>query len=116
MLAVAEEYLAPLRHAGIDTLVLGCTHYPFLKGAISYVMGPDVSLVSSDTETANDVYRQLVSRDLLAGPDAASTHIYEATGDSADDFVALANRLMGREVHDVQLVRTGAIHLPLPAS
>ncbi|MGC5170924.1 glutamate racemase [Microbacterium sp. DT81.1] len=116
VLAVAEGYLAPLRHAGIDTLVLGCTHYPFLKGAISYVMGPDVSLVSSDTETANDVYRQLVSRDLLAGANAASTHIYEATGDSADDFVALANRLMGREVHDVQLVRTGAIDLPLAAS
>ena len=116
VLAVAEEYLAPLRHAGIDTLVLGCTHYPFLEGAISYVMGPDVSLVSSDTETAKDVYRQLVSRDLLAGADAASTHIYEATGDSADDFVALANRLMGREVHDVQLVRTGAIDLPLAAS
>ena len=66
LLRVAEEYLAPLRHAGIDTLVLGCTHYPFLEGAISYVMGPDVSLVSSDIETAKDVYRQLVSRDLLA--------------------------------------------------
>lgn len=116
VLALAEQYLAPLRHAGIDTLVLGCTHYPFLKGAISYVMGPDVSLVSSDTETANDVYRQLVSRNLLAGPDASPTHVYEATGDSADEFVALAQRLMGREVHDVRLVQTGAIHLPHPAS
>ena len=72
VLAVAEEYLSPLRHAGVDTLVLGCTHYPFLEGAISYVMGSEVSLVSSDTETAKDVYRQLVSRDLLAGPDAAT--------------------------------------------
>src|SRR6187431_3464217 len=84
VLAVAEEYLAPLRHADVDTLVLGCTHYPFLEGAISYVMGPDVSLVSSDTETAKDVYRQLVSRDLLASSDAAPRHVYEATGDSAD--------------------------------
>ena len=109
VLAVAEEYLAPLRHAGVDTLVLGCTHYPFLEGAISYVMGPDVSLVSSDTETAKDVYRQLVSRDLMAGPDAAATHIYEATGDSADEFLSLAHRLMGREVREVQLVHTGAI-------
>ncbi|MFT4219868.1 MAG: glutamate racemase [Microbacterium sp.] len=112
LLAAAEEYLAPLRHAGVDTLVLGCTHYPFLKGAISYVMGPDVSLVSSDTETANDVYRQLVSRGLLAGPDAAPTRVYEATGDSADDFLLLAHRLMGREVRDVKLVQTGAIDLP----
>jgi glutamate racemase len=112
VLAVAEEYLAPLRHAGVDTLVLGCTHYPFLEGAISYVMGPEVSLVSSDTETAKDVYRQLVSRDLLAGPDAAARHVYEATGASADDFLRLAHRLMGREVTDVRLVQTGAIDLP----
>ncbi len=112
VLAVAEEYLAPLRHAGVDTLVLGCTHYPFLEGAISYVMGEGVSLVSSDSETAKDVYRQLVSRDLLAGPDAAATHVYEATGTSADDFVTLAHRLMGREIRDVQLVQTGAIDLP----
>lgn len=112
VLAVAEEYLAPLRAAGVDTLVLGCTHYPFLEGAISYVMGPEVSLVSSDTETAKDVYRQLVSRDLLAGPDASPTHVYEATGDSADEFLRLAHRLMGREVREVQLVQTGAIELP----
>jgi glutamate racemase len=114
VLAVAEEYLAPLRHAGVDTLVLGCTHYPFLEGAISYVMGPDVSLVSSDSETAKDVYRQLVSRDLLAGPDAVATHVYEATGDSADDFIRLADRLMGRGVSSVRLVQTGAIDLPHP--
>jgi glutamate racemase len=112
VLAVAEEYLAPLRHAGVDTLVLGCTHYPFLEGAISYVMGPDVSLVSSDTETAKDVYRQLVSRDLLAGPDAEPQHVYEATGASADEFLSLAHRLMGREVSSVRLVQTGAIEIP----
>ncbi len=112
VLAVAEEYLALLRHAGVDTLVLGCTHYPFLEGAISYVMGEGVSLVSSDTETAKDVYRQLVSRNLLAGPDAVPTHLYEATGNSADEFLRLAHRLMGREVRDVQLVQTGAIDLP----
>ena len=112
VLAVAEQYLAPLRHAGVDTLVLGCTHYPFLEGAISYVMGPDVSLVSSDTETAKDVYRQLVSRDLLAGPDAEPQHVYEATGASADEFLDLAHRLMGREVSAVRVVQTGAIDLP----
>jgi glutamate racemase len=111
VLAAAEEYLAPLRHAGVDTLVLGCTHYPFLKGAISYVMGPDVSLVSSDSETAKDVYRQLVSRDLLAGPHAVPQHEYEATGAQTNDFIALANRLLGREVRDVRLVRTGTIDL-----
>ena len=112
VLAVAEDYLAPLRHADVDTLVLGCTHYPFLEGAISYVMGPDVSLVSSDTETAKDVYRQLVSRDLLAGPDATAHHDYQATGTSAEEFLRLAHRLMGREISSVRLVQTGAIDLP----
>ena len=112
VLAVAEGYLAPLRDAGVDTLVLGCTHYPFLRGAISYVMGDGVSLVSSDDETAADVYRQLVRSDLLASSDAVPSYVYEATGASADDFTALANRLMGREVRDVQLVQTGVITLP----
>lgn len=112
VLAVAEEYLAPLREADVDTLVLGCTHYPFLEGAISYVMGPEVSLVSSDTETAKDVYRQLVSGGLLAGPDARTHHVYEATGDSADDFLRLADRLIGHGVSSVRLVQTGAIDLP----
>lgn len=112
VLTVAEEYLAPLRHADVDTLVLGCTHYPFLEGVISFVMGPDVTLVSSDTETSKDVYRQLVSRGLLAERGTRPTRVYEATGDSADEFLTLAHRLMGREVSDVRLVHTGAIDLP----
>jgi glutamate racemase len=111
VLAVAEEYLAPLRAAGIDTLVLGCTHYPFLKGAIGYVMGDGVSLVSSDTETAKDVYRQLVTSDLLTSATEPGSHVYEATGGSPTAFIDLANRLMGREVRSVQLVQTGAIDL-----
>lgn len=114
LLAVAEEYLAPLRDARVDTLVLGCTHYPFLKGAISYVMGPDVALVSSDSETAKDVYRELVGRGLMASPGASPTHAYEATGADTASFTALANRLLGREVRNVRLVRTGAIDLPTP--
>jgi glutamate racemase len=112
VLATAEEYLAPLREAGVDTLVLGCTHYPFLRGAISYVMGEGTTLVSSDDETAGDVYRQLVRGNLLASPDAGATYVYEATGDSTSEFTALANRLMGSEVRDVQLVQTGVITLP----
>ncbi|GAA3943546.1 glutamate racemase [Microbacterium soli] len=112
VLATAEDYLAPLRDAGVDTLVLGCTHYPFLRGAISYVMGDGVSLVSSDDETAADVYRQLVRRDQLASSTAVASYTYEATGASADEFTVLANRLMGHEVRDVQLVQTGVITLP----
>ncbi|WP_100345058.1 glutamate racemase [Compostimonas suwonensis] len=112
LLAVAEEYLAPLRHAGVDTLVLGCTHYPFLKGAISYVMGAGVTLVSSDEETANDVYRVLVSQGLQRTAAEAPDYRYEATGASTDEFLRLAHRFMGPEVSTVELVQTGTIHLP----
>ena len=112
VLAQAEEYLAPLRDVGVDTLVLGCTHYPFLRGAIGYVMGERVTLVSSDDETAGLVYRRLVQDDLLAPADATPSIVYEATGASAEDFTVLANRLMGTGVHEVQPVHTGAIDLP----
>jgi glutamate racemase len=58
--AIAREYLAPMIEAKVDTLVLGCTHYPLLTGVISYVMGEGVTLVSSAEETAKDLYRVLV--------------------------------------------------------
>src|SRR5437764_6769101 len=68
LLAAAEEYLAPIVAAGCDTLVLGCTHYPLLTGVISYVVGDEVTLVSSAEETAKHVYREL-ARDGLFRPD-----------------------------------------------
>ena len=111
VLSIAEQYLAPLRDAKIDTLVLGCTHYPFLRGAISYVMGEGVTLVSSDTETANDVYRVLVSQGLERSRTSPPSYRYEATGDSAEDFLALAHRLIGTEVASVDLIETGTLNL-----
>ena len=116
LLSVAEEYLAPLREADVDTLVLGCTHYPFLKGAISYVMGEQVALVSSDVETANDVYRVLVSNGMERTSLAAPTYRYEATGESTSAFLDLAHRLIAPEIPSVELVQTGAITLPPWAS
>src|SRR4051812_386681 len=81
LLSVATEYLAPLQRAGIDTLVLGCTHYPLMSAAIQYVIGPDVRLVSSADETAADVYRMLVSHDLERRVPEAPVHRFESTGD-----------------------------------
>jgi glutamate racemase len=112
LVALAEGYLRPLVEAGIDTLVLGCTHYPFLKGAISYVVGDGVRLVSSDTETANDVYRVLVGGGTLRTSTERPVYRYEATGDSADEFLRLAERFLGPEVSSVELVETGTITLP----
>jgi glutamate racemase len=99
---VAREYLKPMIDADIDTLVLGCTHYPLLTGVISYVMGNGVSLVSSAEETAKDLYRVLVENDLLRGSsESASTHKFLATGD-ARAFESLARRFLGPEVGSVQ--------------
>jgi glutamate racemase len=112
VLALAEQYLAPLRDARVDTLVLGCTHYPFLKGAISYVMGDGVALVSSDVETANDVYRVLVSQGLERRTPLPPVHRFEATGDSSAAFLDLAHRLIGPDIASVELVQTGALTLP----
>ena len=118
--ALAEEYLAPLKAAGVDTLVLGCTHYPLLTGVISYVMGESVTLVSSAEETAQDVYRELVRHDLEnvdpgaereAGETALQRHRFMATGD-ADQFELLARRFLGPEVSGVHHVNRVAEELP----
>lgn len=102
LFAVAEEYLTPLKEAQIDTLVLGCTHYPLLTGVISYVMGEDVTLVSSAEETAKDVYRTLVAHDLEREPTAGpAEHRFIATGDPVS-FQALARRFLGPEVGAVE--------------
>jgi glutamate racemase len=112
LFAAAEEYLAPLKAADVDTLLLGCTHYPLLSGAIRWVMGPDVALVSSAEETAADVYGQLVEHGLLRTAPAPPTYRFEATGTSEDAFLRLARRFLGPEVATVDLVQTGAIPLP----
>jgi glutamate racemase len=98
LLAVAHEYLQPVASAGVDTLILGCTHYPLLTGVISYVMGDLVTLVSSAEETAKDVYRELVVRDLLRDPSLpAPVHRFLTTGDP-EEFSGLGRRFLGPEV------------------
>ena len=98
---VARDYLAPMMESDVDTLVLGCTHYPLLTGAISYVMGEDVTLVSSAEETAKDVYRTLVAHDLQRTSGTAPSLRFQATGDAAA-FGKLARRFLGPEVARVE--------------
>jgi glutamate racemase len=99
---IAREYLAPVMAAKIDTLVLGCTHYPLLTGVISYVMGEGVTLVSSAEETAKDLYRTLVENGLLREQSTTpATHKFLATGD-AKAFETLARRFLGPEVTKVE--------------
>lgn len=110
--AVAEQYLAPLREARVDTVVLGCTHYPLLSAAIQYVMGQEVRLVSSAEETASDVYRTLVAHGLEASGAVPPRYEFEATSPDQTTFLRLAKRFLGPEVSHVGHLETGAIPLP----
>ncbi|MGO3363100.1 MAG: glutamate racemase [Corynebacterium sp.] len=105
LLGLAETYLEPLKDNGVDTVVLGCTHYPLLTGVIQLVMGDDVTLVSSAEETAKQVYRTLSEQDLLAdgaGQDTTQdvTRTFESTGDP-QRFANLASRFLGPSVTGV---------------
>jgi glutamate racemase len=96
LLGLAESYLAPLNAAGVDTLVLGCTHYPLLTGVISYVMGDDVTLVSSAEECAKDVYRMLATTGLMRdGGDP--TYRFVTTGHPGE-FETIGRRFLGAEM------------------
>ncbi|HET9671619.1 MAG TPA: glutamate racemase [Actinomycetota bacterium] len=101
---VARGYLGPLMDAGIDTLVLGCTHYPLLSGLLQLELGPDVVLVSSAEETAKDVYGALVSKDQLAAAGDRPSHAFGTTGDP-DRFQQLAEIFFGHEVRDLGVRR-----------
>ena len=104
LIDVANAYLEPMKQADIDTLVLGCTHYPLLTGVISYVMGENVTLVSSAEETAKDVYRTLVAHDLLRDPALPDpVHRFTVTGDPAE-FQRLGRRFLGPEIGSVEVV------------
>ncbi|HEU0131055.1 MAG TPA: glutamate racemase [Mycobacteriales bacterium] len=107
LLAVAEEYLTPLVTAGVDTVVLGCTHYPLLTGVISYVLGDEVTLVSSAEETAKDVFRVLARNAAFRDPRASEpAHRFLATGDPAP-FQRLAHRFLGPEIGAVEGATVG---------
>lgn len=98
---VAQRYLEPLKSQGVDTLVLGCTHYPLLTGVISYVMGDAVTLVSSAEETAKDLYRVLVEKDLLRTEQSLPHYSFVSSGDP-EKFASLARRFLGPEVLSVK--------------
>lgn len=97
----ARGYLVPLMETEIDTLILGCTHYPLLSGMLQLELGADVVLVSSAEETAKDVYAALVSGGLQSGA-AAPQHEIVATGDPAQ-FQRVAAVFLGPELDAVRV-------------
>lgn len=97
LLDVARTYLDPLTEAGVDTLILGCTHYPLLTGVISYVMGEGVTLVSSAEECAKEVYRMLADTGLMRADAAVPSYRFVTTG-SPVEFETIGRRFLGPEM------------------
>jgi glutamate racemase len=101
--SAAAGYLAPLKGMDVDTVILGCTHYPLLSGLLQLELGPEVVLVSSAEETAKDVYAELVRNDALRQSDGPPHHTFATTGDAAA-FRELTELFLGREVASVDAV------------
>lgn len=100
---LVERLLAPVRDAGVDTLLLGCTHYPFLARTIADVMGRDVVLVSSAEETAFEVRAILAETGLWRGSTGKGSHRFLSSGD-VGWFQELGRRLLGPELDEVGAV------------
>lgn len=98
---IAEEYLAPLKADGIDTLVLGCTHFPLIEQLIAKCMGDNVVLVSSAEETALEVSEILARRGQLNDGQSAPTHEYLTTGESIIEFNNFGSIVMGPNLGNV---------------
>lgn len=107
LVEVAHEYLDPLISAGVDTLVLGCTHYPLLTGVVSWVMGDQVTLVSSAEESAKDLYRTLAERGLMR-PEGEPTYDFWTTG-SPEEFATIGRRFLGPELLAASQYAGGAL-------
>lgn len=105
LLQAARGYLLPLREAGIDTLILGCTHYPLLAGVISYVIGEDVTLVSSAEECAKQTFASLTDLGLLHTAARTPSLRFLTTG-SPELFQGVGSRLLGGFVEQVEQVYT----------
>lgn len=100
---VAEEYLNPIKETGVDTLVLGCTHYPLLKNTIAKVMGDEVKLVSSAQEVARVVKKAIIDNNIQRDPGCKPTHKYY-TSDSVEKFEPLCSIILGVTINSAEKV------------
>lgn len=103
---VAREYLEPMLAADVDTLVLGCTHYPLLKPLLREVLGNSVRLIDSAEETAAETARTLAARDLAADPSAEPVYRFVASDDPLQ-FLQLGQRFLGGTMEGVEIRTLG---------
>lgn len=95
---VVEQYLSPLKKEGVDTLILGCTHYPIIRDTIADYMGDNVTIISSGEEVAKYAYNMLMRKDMLADRDTAGMNTYY-TSDSAELFEENAHAFLGEHIN-----------------
>ena len=100
----AKEYLKELRNEGIDTLILGCTHYPILKKTIRKVVGGNIKLIDSGEETAKEVKNILTQKNLLTTQKKKGEHKFFVT-DFPNNFHQIAERFLGKKIKNVKLVK-----------
>ena len=103
---VARRYLSGLREKGIDTLVLGCTHYPLLKGVISETVGKDIVLIDSAVETAKEAKRLIKTLGIEGNPEGAPQRRFYVT-DSPERFKRVGEKFLGSIIRDVEKVYIG---------
>ena len=99
---IAREYLQPLVDAKVDTVVLGCTHYPLIKPVLAAVLGPTVRLIDSAAETAAETRRVLADRGIEAAPTREPLRRFVASDDSSQ-FLRLGQRFLGHALDAVEL-------------
>jgi glutamate racemase len=107
---IAEEYLAPLRRGGVGTLVLGCTHYPFLAPLLQEIMGPEVTLIDGGAETARALGALLREHGLEApATDTAggASHRFAVSDDPAR-FARVGARFLGGRLTGAEVVTLGS--------
>jgi glutamate racemase len=101
ILELARSYLEPLKDKDVDTLILGCTHYPLLSVVVKYVMGDDVVLVESGREVASDVFAELKKLDAFRTDESPPEHRFVCSGDP-EQFRTLGARFLGPEITTVE--------------
>ena len=95
---VAREYLEEMRSTDMDTLILGCTHYPLLTDIIGRIMGPEVTLISAGEESAYELKRTLKAQELLADPSRSGDAAYYVS-DRVEDFEKIAAWFLQEDLH-----------------
>lgn len=101
--SIASRYLENIKSEGIDTLILGCTHYPLLKKTIGSVLGNGIRLVDSAEETAKEVVSVMKKSSLMTSSEDKGRKVFYLT-DNSDTFINIASRFLGEEISNVQLV------------